>query len=119
MALPCIVGEEGNRDALPTVLLEALALGRPVVSTDLPGVTEIVDDGKNGLLVPQRDAAALAAAMERLISDGKLHSTLGRAGRGKAERCFNLSGNVSELAGLFRQSLARGKPAAAPGGRRS
>ena len=65
--LPCVVGEDGNRDALPTVLLEAMALGKPVVSTDLQGVDEIVEDGKTGFSVPQRDSASLAEAMEKLL----------------------------------------------------
>jgi colanic acid/amylovoran biosynthesis glycosyltransferase len=104
MALPCIVGEDGNRDALPTVLLEALALGRPIVSTDLPGVTEIVDDGVNGALVPQRDSQALAAELETLLEDPDLRVSFGRAARLKAERAFDLTQNVAVLAGLFQEA---------------
>jgi colanic acid/amylovoran biosynthesis glycosyltransferase len=99
--LPCIVGEDGNRDALPTVLLEAMALGRPVVSTDLPGVTEIVDHGVNGFLVPQRDSRALAEALETVLEKPELQVSLGRASRTKAEGAFDLTRNVSVLAGLF------------------
>ncbi|MFQ5740170.1 MAG: glycosyltransferase family 4 protein [Acidobacteriota bacterium] len=105
MVLPCIVGEDGNRDALPTVLLEAIALGRPVVSTDLAGVTEIVDHGQSGLLVPQRDGVALAGAIQQLLSDPELRSALGSSGRRKAERLFDLTRNVGELATLFRESV--------------
>lgn len=104
MVLPCIVGEDGNRDALPTVLLEAMALGRPVVSTDLEGVTEIVDHGETGFLAPQRDSAALAEAIDRLLLDPRLRESFGRAGREKAERVFSLRRNVSELAALFCRS---------------
>lgn len=106
LVLPCIVGEDGNRDALPTVLLEAMALGRPAVSTDLPGVTEIVEHGRTGLLAPQRDAAALADAMDHLAADASLRAEYGRAARTRAERLFSLERNVSELARLFRATAA-------------
>jgi colanic acid/amylovoran biosynthesis glycosyltransferase len=106
MALPCIVGEDGNRDALPTVLLEAMALGRPVVSTDLPGVTEIVDHEINGLLCPQRDPSGLADALMRVLCEPGLAVSLGRAARAKAEDQFSLTHNVAELASCFRQAAA-------------
>lgn len=108
LVLPCIIGEDGNRDALPTVLLEAMALARPVISTDLAGVTEIVGHGETGLLAPQRDSAALARAIEELLDSRTLRDAYGRAGRRKAERLFNIRANVAELADLFRQ--AAGQP---------
>jgi len=101
VVLPCIVGSDGNRDALPTVLLEAMALARSVVSTGLEGITEIVDHETTGLLVPQREPEALAAAIGRLLSDGSLRRRMGAAGREKAERQFNIRKSVSELADLF------------------
>ncbi len=107
MILPCIIGEDGNRDALPTVLLEAMALGRSVVSTDLPGVTEIVDDGETGLLVPQRDSVSLAKAVGQLLTDSDLRKAFGQAGRRKAERLFSLTRNVAKLKGLFEDAVAR------------
>jgi glycosyltransferase involved in cell wall biosynthesis len=99
--LPCVVGVDGNRDGLPTVLLEAMAMHIPVVSTDLTGVPEIVEDGITGLLVPQNDPAALAAALARLLSDPALREQMGRAARAKAAREFDLRQNV----GLLRQWL--------------
>ncbi|MBK8024735.1 MAG: glycosyltransferase family 4 protein [Chloroflexi bacterium] len=72
IAIPCIVGEDGNRDGLPTVLLEAMALGTPCVSTDVTGIPEILIDEQTGLLVEQRDPQALATAMLRLLDDGDL-----------------------------------------------
>jgi colanic acid/amylovoran biosynthesis glycosyltransferase len=106
MALPCIVGEDGNRDALPTVLLEAMALGRPVVSTDLPGVTEIVDHEINGILCRQHDSSGLADALMRVLSDPGLAVSLGKAARRKAEERFSLTCNVAELASCFRAAAA-------------
>ena len=99
--LPCIVGKDGNRDALPTVLLEAMSLGKPVVSTDLEGVNEIVESGETGLCVPQKDSSALAEAMERLLVDPTLAVSLGKRGREKAERLFDLKHNVGLLRNLI------------------
>ncbi len=113
MVLPCIIGEDGNRDALPTVLLEAMALGRSVVSTDLPGVTEIVTDGETGLLVPRRDSVSLAKAVGQLLTDSDLRKAFGQAGRRKAERLFSLSRNVAKLKELFEDAVARDERVAA------
>jgi len=68
-------------EGIPKSLLEAAACGRPIVATDIPGCREIVRDGENGLLIPPRDAPALAAAMKRLIADAALRQSLGRRGR--------------------------------------
>ena len=69
------------REGLPKVLLEAAACGRPIVATNVPGCREIVRHGVNGLLVPPRDSAALAAAIQKLIKSPKLREQFGRAGR--------------------------------------
>ena len=61
------MGTDGNRDGLPTVVLEGLALGTPVVATPVTGIPEAVVDGRTGLLVPEGDVAALAAALGALI----------------------------------------------------
>lgn len=99
MVLPCIVGQDGNRDALPTVLLEALAAGLPVISTPIGGVEEIVDGGAAGVLVPPGEAAPLAAAMSRLLRTPAELARLATAGRARAERLFDLDRNVGRLAG--------------------
>ena len=96
-ALPCVVGADGNRDGLPTVLLEALAVGIPVVSTDVTGIPEIIDDGISGLLTPQHDPEALAGALASLLADPSLREQMGRAARAKAEREFDLHKNVAAL----------------------
>ena len=107
MVLPCVVGQDGDRDALPTALLEAMALRVPVVSTDLEGVTEIVDHETTGLLVAQRDSASLAAAIQRFLEDAALRDRCGEAGRLKAERLFDLRTNVAQLAALFARAAER------------
>lgn len=79
--LPCQVLENGDRDGIPNVLFEAMVCGVPVISTRIPGVCELVEHQKNGLLVEQRNAAALADAMELLLGSPDLRNELARNGR--------------------------------------
>ncbi len=97
VVLPCILAADGNMDALPTVLLEAMASGVPVVSTALSGIPEIVVDGETGYLVEPGDAVALAGAMERILREPASSARLGRAGRQRAEQLFDLRANVAVL----------------------
>ncbi|MBI2524629.1 MAG: glycosyltransferase family 4 protein [Candidatus Rokubacteria bacterium] len=76
------------REGVPRVLLEALALAKPIVTTDRPGCREVVDDGTNGYLVPARDSAALAGAIGRLVEDEGTREKFGRCSRWKAETEF-------------------------------
>ena len=96
-AAPCVVGQDGNRDGLPTTLLEAMALGTPCVSTDVTGIPELVRDGETGLVVPQNDAAALAAALERLLADAALRVTLAARARRRIEEDFDARRNSARL----------------------
>jgi len=105
-ALPCRIGEDGNRDALPTVLLEAQAAGVPIVSTPVTGIPEILDDGAAGLLVPQDDARATADAIERLLADAALRERLAAAGRARCGELFDRERNARVLKGWFDQALA-------------
>jgi len=79
-ALPCVTESEGGRDVLPTVIMEAMAAGLPCVSTTLAGVPEMVIDQQTGLLTPERDPAATAAALIRILTDPALAHRLGQAG---------------------------------------
>jgi glycosyltransferase involved in cell wall biosynthesis len=74
-----------RREGLPKSLLEAAAMGRPLVATDVPGCREIARNGENALLVPPDDAAALAAALERLAGDAALRRRFGAASRALVE----------------------------------
>lgn len=100
-AAPCVVGADGNRDGLPTVLVEAMALGVPVVATPVTGIPELVADGETGLLVPERDPAALAAALRRLLEDAPLRARLAGAARARVESAFDIRANVGVLHALF------------------
>lgn len=109
-AAPCVVGQDGNRDGLPTVLLEAMALGTPCVSTDVTGIPEILHDGKTGLMVSQHDPAALAAALERLFDDAELRVRLAARARRMIERDFDIHQNASEIRALFQAACQRAEP---------
>ncbi|HMB69257.1 MAG TPA: glycosyltransferase [bacterium] len=103
MALPCRVAADGNRDALPTVLLESLALGTPAISTPVTGIPEILGN-EAGALVPPDDPAALAAELRRFLNDSGLRRVCGTAGRARVERLFDVRRNVAQLHELFRVS---------------
>jgi glycosyltransferase involved in cell wall biosynthesis len=99
--LPCVVGPDGNRDALPTVLIEALAAGVPIVSTPLTGIPEILDHGRCGALVPGNDPAATARALAELLDAPERRARLAAAGRAHATRAFDLAQQSRVLAGWF------------------
>jgi colanic acid/amylovoran biosynthesis glycosyltransferase len=101
---PCVLGEDGNRDGLPTVLLEAMALGTPVVSTDVTGIPEVLRDGETGLLVPQRNPAALAGAISRLTGDSTLRVRLADRARRLIEADFEVQDNAAHLREIFAES---------------
>ena len=96
-ALPCIVGRDGNRDGLPTVLLEAMASGLPAVSTLLTGIPEIIDDGVNGLLTEPGAVEPLARALADLLAAPRRRYQMGLAARDKVERLFDLRQNAGQL----------------------
>ncbi|MEX1118238.1 MAG: glycosyltransferase family 4 protein [Terrimicrobiaceae bacterium] len=85
--LPCVTGSDGAMDNLPTVIMEAMASGIPVISTPLAGIPEMVKDGTTGFLVPERQPAQLADKLRRLLMDRDLAATQGAAGW---ERCREL-----------------------------
>jgi glycosyltransferase involved in cell wall biosynthesis len=93
--LPCMVLENGDQDGIPNVLFEAMVCGVPIISTEIPGVCELIEHRKNGLLVEQRNSPALADAMELLIGSPGLRNDLARKGR------------QTVLAGFTRESSAR------------
>lgn len=99
--LPCVVTESGDRDGLPTVLLEAMARALPVVTTTVSGGPEIVEDGVTGLLCAPGDAPALADALERILADRSKAHGMGQAGRARAERLFDLTENAARLRALL------------------
>jgi glycosyltransferase involved in cell wall biosynthesis len=77
------------REGLPKSALEAMAAGKPLVATDIPGCREAVVDGETGFLVPTRDAFALAEALQKLIESPELRQRFGAAGRKRVEENFS------------------------------
>lgn len=104
LAAPCVIGEDGNRDGLPTVLLEAMASGLPCVSTDVTGIPEAIEDGRTGLLVPGHDPESLADAIQRLIDDRALAASLAQEARAKVEHTFSRVLNTERLRAIFGHS---------------
>jgi glycosyltransferase involved in cell wall biosynthesis len=96
--LPCIKAKDGDMDGIPNVLPEAMAMQVPVVSTDISGIPELVDDQVNGLLAPPGDEKALAAAMARLLDDPALCERLGQSGRQSIVDTFDVNQNVLKFA---------------------
>jgi len=107
-ALPAQVADDGNRDGLPVVLVEAMASATPVVSTPVVGIPEAIDDGVTGLLVREEDARALAAAIRRLLDDPALAKRLAAAARRRVEERFDLRRSVAGLHDLFLEAEAVG-----------
>ena len=101
LAAPCVVGADGNRDGLPTVLLEAMALGTPCVSTDVTGIPEVIRDRETGLMIPQRDPAALAGSIGRLLEEPDLRVRLADRARRLVEEKFDVNHNAARLREVF------------------
>lgn len=99
--LPCIIGEDGDRDGIPNVILEAMAMELPVVSTCHSGIPEVVVDGVNGLLVPPADESALAQALAKLLEDENGRWRLGQCGRQTVIESFSVEKNVERLLEQF------------------
>ena len=97
-----IVSDNGDRDGIPNVLVEAMASGVPVVSTRISGIPELITDGIDGLLVNPHDPGALADAIGRVLLDPSFGEWLGRAARKRVERDFDLQVNTRRLLSLFK-----------------
>lgn len=104
-AAPCVVGSDGNADGLPTVLLEAMALGTPCISTDVTGITEAVRDGDTGLVVPQHAPGALADAIARVLDDPGLAAGLARRARALVESAFDVRRQARQLDDIARSTV--------------
>lgn len=104
-ALPCVITGSGDRDGLPTVLLEAQARGLACVSTAVAGIPEIICDGQTGLLCPPGSPEALAVALERLLADVPLRQRIAAEARKAAEQKFSLTTNVGTLKSMFAAAI--------------
>ena len=95
--LPCVVGDDGDRDGIPNVILEAMAMGLPVVSTRHSGIPEVVEHEVTGLLVPPADATGLAEALAQVLEDRHAADRMGAQGRTVVIDRFDVEHNVRVL----------------------
>ena len=100
-ALPCVVAADGDRDGLPTAVLEAMAAGVPVVTTAVNGLAEAVIHGRTGLTVPERDPEALAGALALVLGDTDAAAAMGRRGRQRVLERFSQAASTARLRDLF------------------
>jgi glycosyltransferase involved in cell wall biosynthesis len=107
-ALPCLVVDNGDRDGIPNVLVEAMAMKVPVISTDISGIPELIDNNVNGLLVPEKNALAMADAIEKLLINHELRQQLSDAGRARVCKDFDSQVTTLDLKALFVSRLANG-----------
>ncbi|HEV8610710.1 MAG TPA: glycosyltransferase family 4 protein [Thermoanaerobaculia bacterium] len=113
-ATPSVVASDGDRDGLPTSLLEAMALGTPCVATDITGIPEVLKDGETGLLIGQNDPGALAKALEKLLLDSELAKRVAQRARRLIETEFDVRHNAARLREVFDSAQADvGAPGAA------
>jgi len=103
--LPCITASNGDMDGIPVVLMEAMAMEIATVSTYVSGIPELIEDGRNGLLVDEKNPVALADAMQRLLADSELRMKLGKSARQKIAEEFNINRSTAQLATLFERYL--------------
>ncbi|MCA9214036.1 MAG: glycosyltransferase family 4 protein [Planctomycetales bacterium] len=107
VVLPCVIADDGDRDGLPTVMLEAMALETPCIATDVTGIPEVLVDERTGLSVPQRDAAQLARSCDSILNDSTLGRKLAANASAVVTEFFDLHRNCSGLRTLFREATAQ------------
>lgn len=100
-AAPCVIGRDGNKDGLPTVLLEAMATGTPCVSTSVTGIPEVLVDNKTGILLKPGDVRGLADSLQRLLDDSSLRRRLATSARRSIETQFDIECNSREIRSVF------------------
>jgi len=103
--LPSITASDGDKEGIPNVLMEAQAIGLPVISTYHAGIPELVIDGKTGYLVNERDVNALSEKLDYLIEHQDLWASFGRAGRKHVEKEFNIYKQTEKLENIYETVL--------------
>src|SRR5262249_19567304 len=106
-ALASTTDTKGATDVFPTVILEAMASARPVISTRLAGIPELVVHGETGMLVSPGDTSALSQSLEQLLREPELRLRYGRAGRAQIEQHFRIEQTVAPLMELFQAAAGK------------
>jgi len=104
--LPSIIAPDGQMEGIPVALMEAMSSGRPVVSTSISGIPELVEDGQNGFIVPPADAPELARAMRALLESPELARAFGQRGREKVRAEFSIDQCVAKLLDRLQKETA-------------
>lgn len=99
--LPCVIAESGDRDGIPVVLMEAMAMETPPVSTTVSGIPELVKDGETGLLAAPTDIGELSIAIERLLTNPDLRTAYGTSGRETVAAEFNITAEAAKTESIF------------------
>lgn len=102
---PSVTALSGDKEGIPVVIMEALACGLPVIATEHSGIPEIVDDGRTGLLVPERNAEALANAVQHLARSRDLYESISMAGRTRVEEEYNNKLLGDKLLGIYESCI--------------
>lgn len=106
LVVPCVIHTSGGRDGIPNVIMEALSNCLPVIASNVSGISEVIEDGVTGLLVPQRDPAALSEAIKHMASDRDAARRMAEAGRERVERMFDAETNIQALQDLYLSALS-------------
>jgi glycosyltransferase involved in cell wall biosynthesis len=99
--LPCIKAGNNDMDGIPTVLMESMAMEIPTISTDVAGIPELIDDSVDGIIVPQKDASALAEAILKIKEDPGFAEKIRKKSREKIAGKFNIDKNIKKLVKVF------------------
>lgn len=105
MVVPSVIYKNGDRDGIPNVIMEALSQSMPVVATDVCGISEVVRNGETGFLVPQRDPAALAGAIRKILEDWSSAAEMGAAGCSLVREMFDPQKNSIALKQLYENAI--------------
>jgi colanic acid/amylovoran biosynthesis glycosyltransferase len=104
-AAPSVTGRDGDEEGIPTTLMEAMAVGLPVVATRHAGIPELVEDGVSGLLVGERDVDALAGALRTVLADPRRGVEMGAAGRARVASRFDAAATDARTVDLYRELI--------------
>jgi colanic acid/amylovoran biosynthesis glycosyltransferase len=108
LVMPSVVHSSGDRDGIPTVIMEALMHRVPVIATDVSGIAEVIEDAATGLLIPEKNPAAIAAAVRKMTQDREFALATAERGREKVRKQFDPDLNHTKVLNLYTQLL--GKP---------
>ncbi len=103
--LPCQITDEGDRDGIPNVLMEAMTFAIPVISTNVSGIPEIIENNKTGLIIESKNHYALFASLQQLIDNAVLRKQIGEAGKHRVITYFAADQHITQLKSLLSQTL--------------